>query len=44
MPLEVVYANMGQFESAMDALMVEGKVMDSVMNHNQDVGQDLVVD
>ena len=44
MPIEQIYANMNQFEAAMDAIIVEGKVMDSVMNKNQDVGQDVAVD
>lgn len=35
---------MTQFESAMDSIIVQGKVMDGVMNKNQDVGQDQAVD
>jgi charged multivesicular body protein 1 len=44
MPIEQVYANMNQFEEAMDSIIVQGKVMDGLMNKNQDVGQDIAVD
>lgn len=44
MPMEQLYANLNQFESAMDEITVQGKVMDGLMNKNVDVGQDLAVD
>ena len=45
-PVEQLYANLNQFENAMDEIMVNGRVMDQVLNQNNTMqaNQDVAVD